>query len=307
MWHRMLISVLFLMVGSISACGLNQISKPPDGFIDLNDITQPEQFLKMPALSNDGQFIAALGGISQEEPSIEQLIIIDIADQKVIFSTEDEFWVSLAISSDGKKVAACKNQQIFLIDLDTRKTSYLTDGCWPTWSPDGQRLAFVLITPDNKQIRVRDLATGIDEVVYESTSTFIGYLDWSPKQDKIAFSMHVNSNLLKLHTINIDGSGFIKLTNSPHSVVSPKFSPEGDKILYVDWNAPLDAGTYLQIVDLEGYCHRIESPVSGLRYISLSPDGNTIAFGTIHGLLISNTEVALGKNFWTNGEPCTDS
>lgn len=311
MWQRKLIPMLFL-IGIISACSPGAFDRLfqepiPDGFTELGDLTQQEQFLKMPDLSYDGQFLAALGGYSREEPSHEQLFIIDTIDPKILFRSENGLWESLAISSNGKRVAVCKNWQIFLIDLEAETITYLTDGCWPAWSPDGQRLAFVLKIPDNKQIRIRDLRTNSEEVIYDCTSTFVGYLDWSPIQDKLAFSMTINSSLLKLHTINIDGGDIRMVTKAPQSAVTPNFSPSGDKILYVDWNAPLESGTYLQVADLEGHCHRIIPPVPGIRYISLSPDGNKIAFGTINGLLLANTEIALGEAFWINGEPCTDS
>jgi Tol biopolymer transport system component len=304
--------ILLLFAGSVGACisSLHSSPTPPDGFVNLHDLTPPEQFLKLPALNANGQYLAAMGGLSIEEAGHGSLFVIDTNSEEVVFSTEKKAWVSLSISPDGQQIAACADQQIFIINWVNNETTYLTEGCWPTWSSDGQNLAYVLYTTEHKQILSRNLATENEEVVYEAppTTEFIGYLDWSTAQDKLAFVMPVNSILYKLHIINVNGSDLRRITGASQDVVSPNFSPEGTRLIYVNWNIPTGTDNqYLEVIDLNGHCHRLESPVPGLRHISLSSEGNKIAFGTIYGILMTDTETAFGKDFWETGKPCDNS
>jgi Tol biopolymer transport system component len=148
-------------------------------------------------------------------------------------------------------------------------------------------------------------------IVYASPSEngFIVDLVWSPDNEKLAFTMakeitqDLASRVPKLFTINVDGTALRSITNKAQYVVSPNFSPDGNSILYVDWSTPR-AGRFLQVVDLEGRCHRLRLNLSGIRRVTLSPGGNKIAIVTINGLLLADTKLALGDDFWTAGTPC---
>lgn len=304
--------IIVLFIGGVNACSPGPFGglfpeptpTPPDGFVNLYGLTPPEQFLKFPAFSADGHVLAAIGGSLREETTFGRLFVIDADNVKVLFSTEEKAWVSLAISFDGKRVAACADQQIFLVDREVGTTTFLTDGCWPTWSPDGKHIAYVLYTTDQQQIRIRDLATDAENVIYDAQPTprFIVDLTWSPMGDRLAFTMAHDSPIAELYTININESDLHKMTDSSQPMISPNFSPNGSKLLYVEQISP-----YLRVSDLEGKCHRLVPPVPGLLRVAISPEGTNIAFDTIYGLLIADTKTALGMDFWDNGEPCVGS
>jgi Tol biopolymer transport system component len=310
--------VMLLLVWGISGCGPGPFGglfpdptpTPPNGFVNLSGLTPREQFLKYPALSADGDILAAMGGLSREEPTFDRLFVIETGDNQVVFNTaEEKAWISLAISFDGKRIAACADQQIYLVDWKTDTTTYLTDGCWPTWSPSGTHLAYVLYTADRQQIRIRDLTTDVEDIIYDAPSTpfFLGDLVWSPTASKLAFAMAQDSQVTHLYTANIDGSDLHKIPLADPSQLTsgPHFSPDGNKLLYVELTSQ-----YLRVADSGGPCRRFGPPVPGIGQSAMSPGGSRIAFGTNYGLMLADTETAFGKDFldfWLSGETCTDS
>lgn len=314
MRYCFLIIVLLFTAGT-SACGPGPFGglfpeptpTPPNGFTNLYDLTPPEQFLKRPALSADGHILAAIGGISREDTTYGQIFVIDTENNQVLYSTGEKAWISLALSFDGKRIAACSEEQTSLIDWEIGTTTFLTNGCWPTWSPDSTQIAYVFYTPESNQIKIRDLATNSEKLIYEypSSTAFMGELAWSPTGNRLAFTTHdllADNSSTSLNIINIDGSGFQNITGASQYVVSPHFSPDGNKLLYVDWSRL----TTIRVIDVEGQCHQLESP-KGLRTVALSSDGNKIALSTIYGLLVADTEAAFGQDFWVSGKLCNNS
>lgn len=295
---------------------------PPPGFFSLDTIL-PDKFLSMASFNADGSMLGTLGSAS-EVSIISQLIVIDLSTNSVVYSGDEELWTSAALSPDGSQVAACgdlsSGEGIYLVDLESQSTSYLTDGCWPTWSPDNRKLAFVHFTikevsPErHAQIRVRDIITGEENIIFDTASSngFIVDLVWSPTGERLVFSMISEitedsiSRIPNLYSVNVDGTDFHLVTNKMHHAVSPSFSPDGKNILFVDWSAPLHTEKYLQVLNHQGQCHQLAAPISGIRRVILAPLGNEIAFETQYSLLTAKPEAALGKDFWNVGEPCSN-
>ena len=309
MWNKLLITLLLTLSGAISACGPTSYVSlfpeptptPPNGFIDLNELAPPSrQILKFPSLSADGHILVAIRNRYSQDESWGRLFVIDTDNAQVLFNTEDEErWESFAVSPDGEQIATCDGTDIYLVDWKVGTTTYLTSGCWSAWSPDGNRLAYVLYNDDLIQIRVRDLATNMEEIVYESPSAqkFLGQLVWSPTQDKLAFVQTMESSsrtIYTLCTVDADGSNYREITDHSQKVYSFTFTPDGNKFLYIDGYSP----DSIRMVDLEGQYYRFEFHVSGLEEIALSSFGNKIVYQTRYGLLITDTETAFGENFW---------
>jgi Tol biopolymer transport system component len=94
-------------------------------------------------------------------------------------------------SPDGRSLAVQVNQDVVIIDLVTGASRQLTggrsDGMNPTWSPDGQRIAFV--TRRNGPAEIFTMrADGSDQTVLVSMPRG-GAIDprWSPDGTRIAF------------------------------------------------------------------------------------------------------------------------
>lgn len=125
-------------------------------------------------------------------------------------------------------------EKIYTMDLNgsnqTRLTNNNASDFYPSWSPDGTRIAFtsnrdgdfeiyVMNADGSAQTRLTN-STGID---YDPT--------WSPDGSKIAFTSARDGNF-EIYVMNADGSSPIRLTNSPARDVTPSWSPDGTKIAF---------------------------------------------------------------------------
>jgi len=98
-------------------------------------------------------------------------------------------WDEPALSRDGTKLAAeraeieAETSYIFEIDLVRGSLSRVSPGEWENvdalWSPDGRKIAFRSNREGERSIRIRDLASGDEEVAFRSRG-LPGPIDWSP-------------------------------------------------------------------------------------------------------------------------------
>jgi Tol biopolymer transport system component len=151
------------------------------------------------------------------------------------------------------------NSEIYLMDADGRNQINLTNNeaydSSPTWSPDGSKIAFVssrLIDYEttrtfNYGIYVMN-ADGSDLVRLTYHDNNVGFLDWSPDGNKIAYITRkldgegldeVNEvdklygwKGIEIMVIDSDGSNGIRLTNNNSEDVHPSWSPDGSKIVF---------------------------------------------------------------------------
>jgi Tol biopolymer transport system component len=123
------------------------------------------------------------------------------------------------------------------------------------WSPDGTKILFTVSQESNINIYVMNNdGTGITNITnrpgYYSGPT------WSPDGTKIAFDITIPfQNEGGIGVINIDGSGFKRLTNSINNV-SPVWSPDGTMIAFTNY---VGSNTEVYIMNSDG---------SGFRNIS---------------------------------------
>jgi Tol biopolymer transport system component len=289
---------------------------PPPGFFNVDSLV-PGQHLYAPSLSADGKLLAALGSAFPEH-SIPRLYVIDLENRQVLYTGEEEIWSSLAISPDGSKVAVCgsfgSGQRIYLIDWEHNDVSSLLDGCWPAWSFDGEELAFIHVVRHESerqiQIKTYSFQTHSETVIFDTPSPngfLINHLIWAHANSQFAFVLGTGDQQpgkLDLYTIDRGSNELQKLTDGTQGVSSPKFSYDGKMILYLDSSVPVAADYYINVVDLKGNCHRLEPPVPRIYGVTLSAQGNVIALYTKYGLLVTDTEMALGEDFWTVGSLC---
>jgi hypothetical protein len=182
----------------------------------------------------------------------------------------------LARSAPGKK------SDILLCELQGnsfRVLRNLTDqagnNSWPSWSPDGKRIAFAsdrdgppnvyLMDADGRNVRrLTDAKEGSDQPT------------WSPDGMKIAFRRNWN-----VFVMNADGSGVADLTGGAGSVnADPAWSPDGKRIAYASWR-PGEGGFRVVVMGADGSDKQPISPAdnpSGGVYPHWSSDGKRIVY-----------------------------
>jgi len=151
-------------------------------------------------------------------------------------------------SPDGTKIAFAStrdgNSEIYIMNADgsdqTRLTFVLpsvpsaTDGqdLWPSWSPDGTKIAFASTRDDNDEIYIMN-ADGSDQTNISNDPGFDNLPDWSPDGTKIVFSSNRDGGNPNIYTMKPNGTDFIQLTDSGNRHDSwPSWSPDGTKIVF---------------------------------------------------------------------------
>ncbi len=190
----------------------------------------------------------------------------------------------MVYSPDGSKVAMRhylnNKHQITVLDTTNGQTLLdMHDLGWyfsPAWSPDSQRLAFVVrengVSGPVNQIYVINLdGSGLVRLTNDSTEK--SNLHWSPNGDKIAY--HKNANT---YIMNPDGSGSYSLFSGRFIDLPVDWSPDGRYLLtesVVDsmkppelWMYDFQTGVYNKLAESIAY----DNPAVW------SPDGKQIAY-----------------------------
>ena len=165
------------------------------------------------------------------------------------------------------------DRQVYLYDLDEGKRSSVTLRAsgdkaydWPTWSPDGRRLAFVSAPTGTPQGTVSICVVdqpGVSSprVVFEELGLNPFYLDWSPDGTQIAF-LAGTQNGLRMRVVLADGSG-----SRPWTVEGqPNFfawRPDGaELLLHVGGSGTRNP---------EAFIARLDARTGDMKRLSLSP------------------------------------
>ena len=132
--------------------------------------TPQDQSNSDPIWSKDGKYIVYTQ--EQAKGTDSNIFIADVKTGKSTLLTPHEgdqrYWAD-DISPDGKQVLATSNatngyENIGLLDIATKKTSWLTHDKWEIrggeFSPDGKHITFTANVDGNQEIYLHDLATG---------------------------------------------------------------------------------------------------------------------------------------------------
>jgi Tol biopolymer transport system component len=196
-----------------------------------------------PSWSPDGTKIAFdsnRDSTEQENFENHEIYVMNAADgsnqTSLTFSTA---WDSLPRwSPDGTKIAFYSERDrygdIYVMNAadgsnQTRLTNtvarnFILDTAWdsfPSWSPDGTKIAFDSNRDGNQEIYVMNAADGSNptRLTYDNVSD--SGSSWSPDGTKIAFSSAKDGNL-EIYLMNAaDGSGQTRLTNNTAAEAEP--------------------------------------------------------------------------------------
>jgi TolB protein len=156
-----------------------------------------------------------------------------------------------AAPSGGNAIAVVRGtdeqRDIFLISPSGEEVRRLTDGPGvnelPSWSPDGERLAFIRGDPAGEPYGVyvigadgRGLAKISGEVLAEESRP-----GWSPDGARIVFSGYAASELpvrdnfvqTDLYVVDVEGGKTTRVTGGETVDFDPVWSPDGSRIIFV--------------------------------------------------------------------------
>jgi len=112
----------------------------------------------------------------------------------------------------------------------TNLTNNTSTERYPTWSPDGGRIAFASDRDGNWDIYVMN-ADGSSVTNLTNNTSTERYPTWSPDGSRIAFSSDRDGND-EVYVMNANGTGVVRLTNHGATDYQPAWSPDGTKIVF---------------------------------------------------------------------------
>tara|TARA_S200000501_G_C20860576_1_gene759577 strand:- start:2076 stop:3347 length:1272 start_codon:yes stop_codon:yes gene_type:complete len=145
----------------------------------------------------------------------------------------------------------------------------------PTWSPDGDKIAYVSFENKRKPIIFVQNLTNKKRFLVSNFKGNNSAPAWSPDGKRLAVALSIDG-YTQIYTLNINGSNLKKLTSSRSINTEPCFSPDGKTIYFTS-----DRGGSPQIyrIDLNG--NDIKRLTFNGNYNTspvISPNGKTLAF-----------------------------
>ncbi len=204
------------------------------------------------------------------------------------------------------------NWEIYVMDADGGNPRNLTknrnDDTFPSWSPDGKRVAFVsdrdghvMNGISTAEIYVID-ADGDNPQNLTNNPGSDRDPSWSPDGKRIAFSSlrrDKDGNLghFDIYVMDADGGNPRRLTENPHGARSPSWSPDGGRIVFSTrrdghFRTKFGITSEIYVMDADGQGEqRLTENRQNDSYPVWSPDGERIAFASDRKGDLENYEI----------------
>jgi uncharacterized delta-60 repeat protein len=123
---------------------------------------------------------------------------------------------------------------VFTMDPDGSDQINLTPvggGASPSWSPDGNKIAYISTIASNFEIFVMNSdGTGVTNITNSPSND--QNPDFSPDGNKIAFLSDRDGADMEIWTMDVNGANPVRLTTSTGPDIRPAWSPDGTKIVF---------------------------------------------------------------------------
>jgi TolB protein len=154
----------------------------------------------------------------------------------------------------------------------------------PNWSPDGRSIAWSDYDGDQVDVVIANLDTHQARAV-AATDDDEGFDAWSPDGTKLAFERDHSEVTYPgpqdgIWVVNTDGSNPRQLRHSGRVM---DWSPDGKRLLFVDWDAAANNYELYTMRPDGGRVKRLTSNPLDDGWASYSPDGKKIAFSRGQG------------------------
>lgn len=209
-------------------------------------LTQSTGWSRFPAWSPDGKLIAF--STNRDAHARFQIYVVVPQDSvgrfgidaTPITTTGAASW-HLSWSPDSKNMV-CQSMRdghfdIWVVPADTTIAAYrLTKGPdiedEPAWSPDGKKIAYVLVDMNEKKSGIWQMnADGSQPTRVTPEEVYAYAPSWSPDSAKLVFMKGMPPDT-QIAVINADGSNIQQLTKDSNNRSHPAWSPDGKKIAF---------------------------------------------------------------------------
>ena len=114
---------------------------------------------------------------------------------------------------------------------DARTIATAVGAGFPSFSPDGNKIAFKVWGPEANErgLRVLTLETGHIEIL--TSTDYDTFPEWSPAGDVIAFTSFRNDDF-DIYSIKPDGTDLKQLTTTPGNDAHSSWSPDGRHLMF---------------------------------------------------------------------------
>jgi TolB protein len=146
----------------------------------------------------------------------------------------------------------------------------------PSWSPDGQSLAYVSLENLKPEIFIQNLSTA-NRYKLRNGVSLSGSLSWSPDGKKLAIVLSKNKNL-DVYTISLDTNKLTRLTTNLAVDKKPVWTEDGSSIIFTS-----DRSGYFQLYEIQvsnGQTRRITFDSHNNSAADVSNDGEIVM---LHG------------------------
>ncbi len=215
--------------------------------------------------------------------------------------------IAPVLSPDGDKVAFISRRNVFTSEIfvANTETGKIVDniGSIPnnphldairflssagSWSPDGDRFAFVAFAEGDNTVTIWDSESGdIEETIHLDQLPSITNVAWSPEGDRMAIS-GMESGVSDLFLLDVETREVRQLTDGRYAEMQPSWGPEGDRIAFTtdrgiggsNFEKMRFAPMRIGIIDVSTRSIDVVRPFEEAVHHNpaFSPDGNSVFF-----------------------------